>query len=299
MKSIRKDGKIRSFLFNRGSGTFRGTFEGKEIELAPGEAGFAGELKAREKAPALTVPEWKLTFGPNSVPLSRWESSSQDAFDLIAKQDTGLNPVPETGEYRAVFTLENPLGKVFFTTEEASLQRVEFCLNGTVLKDFRKADFRDCRELECEVTDLLKPGRNVLICRGELMENAPYLRGRFTVRFPLGNCGYPVLSAAPEFYELTEPRDYRMLGYGTFSGTAVYEGTAEAGKAGRYSLDLKLVKDSVRIRIDGREQGTLIAPPYRLEVDLTEGKHEIRLEICNAPGNRDVLAGLPAGLQTR
>ena len=215
----------------------------------------------------------------------------------MTKQNIGLNQVPEEGEYSAVFTLEDLPGKVFFTTEEASLQRVEFRLNGTALKDFRKADFRDCRELECEVTDLLKPGRNILTCRGELMENAPYLRGRFTVQFPLGNCGYPVLSAAPEFYELIQPQDYRTLGYGTFSGTAVYEGTAEAGKASRYTLELKLVKDSVRIWIDGVEQGTLIAPPYRLEVELPAGEHTIRLEVCNAPGNRDVLAGVPAGLQ--
>ena len=297
IRRIRKDGKILTFLFNRGHGIFRGRLDGESLEIAPGEAGFAEELKARDKAPALTVPEWKLTFGPNSVPLARWESSPQDAFDLIAKQNTGMNPVPETGEYRAVFMLENPLGKVLFTTEEASLQRVEFRLNGTVLKDFRKADFRDCRELECEVTDLLKTGRNILACRGALMENAPYLRGRFTVRFPLGNCGYPALDAAPESFRLTAPTDYRPLGYGTFSGTAVYEGTAEAGKAGRYTLDLKLVKDSVRILIDGREQGTLIAPPYRQEIELAAGKHTVRLEVCNAPGNRDVLAGVPAGLQ--
>ena len=75
------------------------------------------------------------------------------------------------------------------------------------------------------------------------------------------------------------------------------DATAEAGKAGRYTLDLKLVKDSVRIWIDGREQGTLIAPPYCLEFELAAGKHTIRLEVCNAPGNRDVLAGVPAGLQ--
>ena len=299
IRRIRKDGAVRTFLFNRSHAVFRDTLDGEALEIAPGEAGFADELRIREKTQSLKISAWKLTFGPNSVPLHYWEAGIQNAYDLLTKQNLGLDQVPEDGEYSAVFTLEDLPEKVFFTTEEASLQRVEFSLNGAVLRDFRKADFRDCRELECEVTGLLKPGRNILSCRGELMENAPYLRGRFTVRFPLGNCGYPVLSAAPEFYELTEPRDYRTLGYGTFSETAVYEGTAEAGKAGCYTLELKLVKDSVRIWIDGIEQGTLIAPPYRLEVELTAGKHAIRLEVCNAPGNRDILAGLPAGLQAR
>ena len=130
------------------------------------------------------------------------------------------------------------------------------------------------------------------------MENAPYLRGQFKAVFPLGNCGYPVLSAAPEFYELTQPQDFRTLGYGTFSGTAVYEGTAEIAESGRYKLDLKLVKDSVRILLDGMEQATLIAPPYSMEIELPAGTHTVRLEVCNAPGNRDVLAGVPAGLQS-
>ena len=46
-----------------------------------------------------------------------------------------------------------------------------------------------------------------------------------------------------------------------------------------------------------RSQGVLIAPPYCLEMTLAAGTHDIRLEICNAPGNRDILAGVPAGLQ--
>ena len=63
-------------------------------------------------------------------------------------------------------------------------------------------------------------------------------------------------------------------------------------------LDLNLVRDSVRIVIDGIEQGILIAPPYQWETELAAGKHRIELEVCNAPGNRDVMAGLPAGLQS-
>ena len=296
IRRIRKGDEVRTFLFNRGRTVFRGSLNGGSLEIAPGEAGFAEELRARGKGSPRTVSSWKLTFGLNSVPLYYWEQGAQRAFDLVSKRTPRSCPVPEPGSFYSVFTVGSVLENVLFTTEEESLQRVEFSLNGTVLRDFRKADFRDCRELECEVTSLLKPGRNVLTCRGDLMENAPYLRGRFTVSFPLGNCGYPVLAPAPGFFELTEPRDYRSLGYGTFSGTAFCEGLLEIAEAGRYVLDLNMVNDSVRILLDGTELGTLIAPPYRMEAELEKGSHTVRLEVCNASGNRDVLAGLPAGI---
>ena len=297
LRRVKTGDRIRTFLFNRGSRTFRGKLDGEALEIAPGEAGFADELSIAEALPELTVPSWRLTFAPNCVPVNYWEASAVSAIDLLTKNDTGALPVPESGEYYAVFTVESPLEKLFFITEEETLKRVVFTLNGTPLKNFRKAKFRDCREVECEITPLLKNGRNILGCKGELMENAPYLRGRFTVQFPMGNFGYPVLSNAPVAFELTAPADYRTLGYGTFSGMAVYESEINVAQSGRYLLKPALVKDSVRILIDGEEKVTLIAPPYRWEAELAAGEHRIRLEVCNAPGNRDIMAGLPAGLQ--
>jgi len=296
IRRIRGKNGIRTFLFNRGDTVFRGALEGEALEIAPGEAGFADELKPLPPVPELAPECWRLTFGPNCVPLHLWESEMLTAFDLIEKRNVGSNPVPDEGEYHAVFTVESPLEELFFTTEEDALVRGCFALNGTPLSGFGKADFRDCREVECEVSSLLKPGRNILSFHGRRMENAPYLRGRFRVNFPLGNCGYPVLSAAPEAFVLTTPRDYRELGYGTFSGTAVYEGTVRTAQPGCFVLNCETESDSVRIVIDGTERETLIAPPYRLRTELAAGEHTIRLELCNAPGNRDVMAGVPAGL---
>ena len=70
------------------------------------------------------------------------------------------------------------------------------------------------------------------------------------------------------------------------------------GKSGVYSLKLDTEKDSVKIFVDGKEYGTLFTPPYQLELELNFGEHDIRLELCNASGNRDILAGVPAGLQS-
>ena len=296
LRRIQKDGVCRTFLFNRSSETFRGTLDGAALEIAPGEGGFAEELTIREKLPSLDVSDWKLEFGLNSIPLYYWENTTLSAVDLIFKCPMG-SPVPEEGTYYSIFTCENTLEKVFFTTEEATLACGSFELNGTALQNFVKADFRDCREVECDISALLKNGRNTLVFKGRLFENSPYLRGTFKAEFPLGNYGYPVLTRSAGVFALASPQDYRMLGYGTYSGKAVYTGRTEIIRSGCYSLDLKLVRDSVKISIDGAEQGVLIAPPYCLELTLSAGTHDIRLEICNAPGNRDILAGVPAGLQ--
>ena len=106
-----------------------------------------------------------------------------------------------------------------------------------------------------------------------------------------------MLSSAPEVFELAMPKDFRNLGYGSFSGTAVYEGRTHVGQNGVYVLKLNTEKDSVKIFVDGKECATLLAAPYQLEIELNSGEHDIRLELCNAPGNRDILAGVPAGLQ--
>lgn len=297
LRRIRKNGVVRTFLFNRGSKTFRGTLDGAQIVIAPGEGAFADELAPVTESPELPVASWQLTFGPNCMPVYFWESGTVAAIDLIAKQKMGFSDFPEDGSFTAVFTLDDPLENIRFTTEEASLQRGSFALNGTPLTDYRKADFRDCRELECDVSALLKPGRNTLTFQGEMFENAPYLRGKFKVLSPFGNFGYPVLSSAPDVFHLKTPQDYRSLGYGTYSGTAIYESRVRITEANRYTLTLDLVNDSVQISVDGVTQKTLIAPPYQIQLDLSAGEHLIRLEVCNAPGNRDILAGVPAGLQ--
>jgi hypothetical protein len=297
IRRICKDGNIRTFLFNRSSETFYGTLEGTLLEIAPGEGGFSDELTAAKKAPQLSVKNWTLEFGLNSIPLYYWEQSSLSAVDLISNCHTGTVEVAEEGSYYTVFTCEKTLDKVLFTTEEDALERGSFVLNGIELKDFVKADFRDCREVECDISSLMQKGRNTLVFNGKLLDNPPYLRGVFKGTFPLGNYGYPVLTPAPEVFELSHPQDFRTLGYGTYSGRVVYKGSFEVPEAGRYTLDLKIVKDSVKIRIDGIEQATLIAPPYRFEAEYSAGRHTISLELCNAPGNRDILAGVPAGLQ--
>ncbi len=296
IRKIRQNNNTRLFLFNRGKKTFCGTCDGKCIELAPGVAGFAEELQKKDMPPVLPISDLNVSFGLDSVPVNRWNTYCGPQIDILEKASLNMEKFAEFRRFSATFSVEDAF-PLLFTTEEETLLRGSFELNGIPLTEYRKADFRDCREVECDITSLVKTGRNILTFNGGLFENPPYLRGNFTVEFPLGNSGYPTLSAAEKKIFLSAPCDYRYLGYGTFSGTAVYEGKVRAPQNGSYTLEFALIHDSVKVTVDGKELQTLIAPPYKLEVALSAGEHFIALEVCNAPGNRDILAGLPAGLQ--
>ena len=297
IRQVINNNEIKTFLFNRSTKTFYGKVDNQSIEIAPGSAGFIEELTPQINLPKLQIDNWQLSFDLNCVPLNYWENSPLSAIDLLTQNNVGALPIPENGEYYCIFTTQSPLEKLVFTTEEETLKNAEFFLNGIALTNYQKANFRDCRELECNITTLLRSGRNTLVCRGELMNNSPYLRGTFKAEFPLGNFGYPVLSQSPKNFELKSLKDYRNLGYGTFSGTAKYSCSTCVEQSATYLLDLALVKDSVRIYVDNKVIDTIIAPPYKISIKLSKGLHNITLEVCNAPGNRDIMAGVPAGLQ--
>lgn len=295
IRKIRKEGRERLFLFNRSRETFRGTCGGIAVEIAPGEAGFADELCSAETAAPLPLPELDLSFGPNCVPLASWGSSRFLQIDLLAKHLWTQETVSAAESISTCFDIGSMPETLAFVTEETTLERGSFELNGFPLETYSKADFRDCRELTCDISSLVKTGRNTLVYRGRMFENAPYLRGEFKVQLIPGS--FPLLTKAERVIHLPVPRDFSTLGYGTFSGTAVYDGCFSVASNGKYRFDMHIEHDSLRVIVDGKTVETLIAPPYRLTCDLASGLHTLRLELCCAPGNRDVMASLPAGLQ--
>lgn len=296
IRKIRKDGELRLFLFNRGKKTFAGTCDGKHIEIAPGEAGFADVLQQQKNAPGLPISYKSVTFDLNSVPVSWWSAYNGPQLDILEKASLSMEKFSGFTRFTSAFSVEDKL-PLLFTTEEETLLRGSFDLNGVPLTEYKKASFRDCRELECDISSLVNKGRNYLTFNGTLFETPPYLRGNFTVELPQGSCSYPELAAAEKMIPLSTPCDYLALGRGTFSGTAVYDGSINAPHDGTFALEFALFHDSIKVSVDGKVVQTLIAPPYRLELELSAGIHTLQLEVCNAPGNRDVLSGLPAGLQ--
>ena len=74
-----------------------------------------------------------------------------------------------------------------------------------------------------------------------------------------------------------------------FSGTARYRLTFRkpAGAAQAWELDLGDVRHSARVRLNGKELGTLIAPPYRVELSgLQGGDNVLEVEVTNLMANR-------------
>jgi hypothetical protein len=75
-----------------------------------------------------------------------------------------------------------------------------------------------------------------------------------------------------------------------FSGTAAYSATfpRPSGSARQWLLDLGRVHESARVRLNGRDVGTLIGSPYRLVVADSDLKASNALEVLvtNLPANR-------------
>ncbi len=75
-----------------------------------------------------------------------------------------------------------------------------------------------------------------------------------------------------------------------FSGTAAYTTTLTAppASARQWALDLGRVAESARVRLNGQELATLIAPPYRIVVDASQLRPTNTLEVLvtNLSANR-------------
>ena len=75
-----------------------------------------------------------------------------------------------------------------------------------------------------------------------------------------------------------------------FSGTARYTTTFRrpAGEAAAWRLDLGRVHESARVRLNGRELGTLIGPVYRVTVDESQlaDDNVLELHVSNLMANR-------------
>ena len=76
----------------------------------------------------------------------------------------------------------------------------------------------------------------------------------------------------------------------SFSGTATYTTSVPhpSGRAERWALDLGRVRESARVRFNGRELGTLIGPTYRLVVPaaLLAATNVLDVDVTNLSANR-------------
>ncbi|MFY7954399.1 MAG: hypothetical protein ACOVT5_17995, partial [Armatimonadaceae bacterium] len=146
-----------------------------------------------------------------------------------------------------------------------------------------------------DISCVLQPGESRWICLGDqamqftdVMEPIPGAGMALNGPFQLEATGGP--APWPAAVRSTSPGNWctHARGWADFSGTARYRCTVELPEnAAAWELDLGDVRHSVRVRVDGREVGGLIAPPYRLELpEGLPGRFVLELDVTNLDANR-------------
>jgi hypothetical protein len=112
--------------------------------------------------------------------------------------------------------------------------------------------------------------------------------GRWNVRFVKGG---PSLPAARTIETLRSWTSFGGEDVKSFAGTATYAITFQrpaAIAASAWQIDLGAVRESARLRLNGREIATLIGPPYRVIVDanVLGASSTLEVSVTNLSANR-------------
>ncbi len=113
------------------------------------------------------------------------------------------------------------------------------------------------------------------------------VNGPWKIRFVEGGPVLPApatLDALGSWTQLADPEAQR------FAGAASYSTTVElpAKSNNHWLLDLGDVRESTRVRVNGKPVGVLVAHPFRLDVSalLKPGANTIDIEVTNLSANR-------------
>jgi hypothetical protein len=113
------------------------------------------------------------------------------------------------------------------------------------------------------------------------------LTGDWTLKFITGG---PALPAGRKVSQLGSWTRLNGDDVKAFSGTATYTlSFARPGaEAAGWSLDLGLVGETARVRVNGRDLGIVVAPPYRVFVpaDLLRSDNTLEVQVANLGANR-------------
>jgi hypothetical protein len=109
--------------------------------------------------------------------------------------------------------------------------------------------------------------------------------GQWTVKFIQGGPELPAPFETTKLQSWTDQSDDRAK---AFAGTALYATTFDApAGATRALLDLGKICESARVRLNGKELGALIMPPYRIVLDdLKPTANTLEVEVTNLSANR-------------
>ncbi|HEX9105572.1 MAG TPA: hypothetical protein VF832_00050, partial [Longimicrobiales bacterium] len=150
---------------------------------------------------------------------------------------------------------------------------------------------------QTEVHLQLDPGESVVLrTAGGAARGSPWryrhtagapvpLRGRWDVHFLEGGPALPAPFQTEVPVSWAGRRDTLA---DRFAGTARYTLTFDApGNAADWLLDLGRVAESARVRLNGRDLGTLFAPPFRVRTGtLRRTGNVLELDVTNVSANR-------------
>jgi hypothetical protein len=107
--------------------------------------------------------------------------------------------------------------------------------------------------------------------------------GTWNVKFASGG---PTLPADSQISQLASWTTFADTNCQSFAGTAKYQTTFDA-KDSKQLLDLGDVRQSARVRVNGKDYGTLITPPFRVVVDnLKPAGNVLEVEVTSVAANR-------------
>jgi hypothetical protein len=112
------------------------------------------------------------------------------------------------------------------------------------------------------------------------------LTGPWNVKFILGG---PTLPADFQTAKLASWTTFPDTNTQAFAGTAKYETTFDMlGSTGKhFEINLGDVRQSARVRVNGKDYGTLITPPFRVVVDnLKPTGNTLEVEVTSVAANR-------------
>ena len=113
------------------------------------------------------------------------------------------------------------------------------------------------------------------------------IEGSWTVRFVRGG---PAMPATVTTSRLESWTRFPAAGVKEFAGTATYTVSLPrpATPASAFRLDLGEVRDSARVRLNGRDLGTLLGPGYRLTIEgsLLADDNVLEVDVTNGMANR-------------
>jgi len=112
------------------------------------------------------------------------------------------------------------------------------------------------------------------------------IAGQWNMKFILGG---PTLPADFQTAKLASWTAFPDTNTQAFAGTAKYETTFDAPDSAAKSFEINLgdVRQSARVKLNGKDYGTLITPPFRVVVDnLKPAGNTLEVEVTSVAANR-------------